>query len=195
MQNKEIRGISKEIRANSEGEKCIIFGYAAVFESDSENLGGFIERIAPGAFDNANFEECRALFNHDNNFVMASVKADTLKLEVDERGLKYEFEVPGSGVFYDQVYMPIQRGDIDQSSFAFSLDWSQKADHWENIDGTTVRTIIQIDQIYDISPVTYPAYQDTSVSARSKEAAKGFEPRKPWEIENELEEIELLKLK
>lgn len=196
MQNKERRGIAKEIRAVGDEGKCIISGYAAVFESNSENLGGFIEEIAPGAFDNANFEECRALFNHDNNYVMASVKGGTLKLEVDERGLRYEFEVPESGFFYDTVYNPIMRGDIDQSSFAFTLDYEQKGDHWENQDGTVKRTILAIDQVFDISPVTYPAYQDTSVSARALDKVKSFE--KPegrnYEVEIEKEKLELLKL-
>jgi len=187
MQNKERRYLGAEIRAAGEDGKCIIEGYAALFESDSENLGGFIERIAPGAFNDTDFSQCRALFNHDNNFVMASEKSGTLTLEIDERGLKYSFEVPASGVFYDQVYAPIQRGDIDQSSFAFTLDWTGKNDHWENIDGTVVRTILNIDAVYDVSPVTYPAYQDTSVSARALEKAKEFEKREEvsdkWEAE------------
>ena len=186
MQNRERRYYGAELRAIGDNDKCIIEGYAALFESDSENLGGFVERIAPGAFNDTDFGNCKALFNHDNNFVMASEKAGTLTLEVDDRGLKYSFEVPASGVFYDQVYLPIQRGDIDQSSFAFMLDWEEKSDHWENVDGTVVRTILKIDSVYDVSPVTYPAYQDTSVLARNLEKAKELksnEPKNNWEPE------------
>ena len=198
MQNdKEIRGIAKEIRASESNGTCTIAGYAAVFDSKSENLGGFVEEIARDAFANADFTECRALFNHDNNYVMASVKGGTLKLEVDERGLKYEFEVPGEGFFFDTVYTPIQRGDIDQSSFAFTLNWEEKGDHWENEDGVVKRTILNIDKVYDISPVTYPAYQDTSVDARAIDKVKEFEPKEErgGEIEILQEENELLRLR
>lgn len=198
MQNKkEVRGISQEIRALESNETCTITGYAAVFESKSENLGGFVEEIARDAFANTDFSECRALFNHDNNYVMASVKGNTLKLEVDERGLKYEFEVPGEGFFFDTVYTPIQRGDIDQSSFAFTLNWEEKADHWENEDGIVKRTILNIDKVYDISPVTYPAYQATSVDARAMDKVKEFEPKEERNGEIEILELEneLLRLR
>ena len=95
------------------------------------------------------------------------------------------------------VYSPIKRGDIDQSSFAFTLNWEEKADHWENEDGIVKRTILNIDKVYDISPVTYPAYKTTTVDARAMDKVKEFEPKEERSGEIEILELEneLLRLR
>lgn len=158
--NKEIRVFkSQELRADLESRT--IRGYAAVFNSDSENLGGFIERIDPKAFDGVLNDDVRALINHDDNMILARTISGTLSLSVDERGLSYEFEVPNT-TYGNDLLVSVQRGDISQSSFGFSV----AEDEWDRGD-VRRRTIKKVARLYDVSPVTYPAYPDTSVAMRS----------------------------
>ena len=160
ISNKEIRVFkSQELRADVESRT--IRGYAAVFNSDSENLGGFIERIDPQAFDGVLEDDVRALINHDDNMILARTSSGTLNLSVDERGLSYEFEVPNT-TYGNDLLVSVQRGDISQSSFGFSV----AEDEWERGD-VRRRTIKKVARLYDVSPVTYPAYPDTSVAMRS----------------------------
>lgn len=158
--NKEIRVFkSQELRADVESRT--IRGYAAVFNSDSENLGGFIERIDPRAFDDVLEDDVRALINHDDNMILARTSSGTLSLSIDERGLSYEFEVPNT-TYGNDLLVSVQRGDISQSSFGFAV----AEDEWERGD-VRRRTIKKVARLYDVSPVTYPAYPDTSVAMRS----------------------------
>jgi len=164
-------GATMEVRA-AEGDKpesAVIVGYAAKFNQETE-IGGwyrFREVIADGAFDDVLADDVRALFNHDPNFVLARTTAGTLKLSVDEIGLKYEYETPDVSYARD-LAENIRLGNVSQSSFAFSIgeeSWS-----WaENKDQLDLRTIKKFSRLYDVSPVTYPAYQDTEVAARSAE--------------------------
>ena len=117
-----------ELRAEPESRK--VTGYAAVFDSYSEEMWGFREKIARGAFDNVLNDDVRALFNHDPNFVLARSKSGTLRMSIDERGLKYEFEAPNTQAGND-LLESIRRGDVDQSSFAFSVD----TEEWRDTDG------------------------------------------------------------
>lgn len=169
MSNIEKRafGSNIEIRAEGENETPTISGYASVFNRMSENLGGFREIIAPGAFDNVLDNDVRALFNHDANFLLARTASGTLRLSVDEEGLRYEFEPPNTTAGRDLVES-MKRGDITQSSFAFTV----RSDSWEERDGTMIRTIDKVDRLFDVSPVTYPAYPDASVGLRSLQAFK-----------------------
>lgn len=163
-----------EIRAESEGESRKIVGYAALFNSRSQDLGGFEEVIAPGAFKDAiQGSDIRSLFNHDPNLVLGRVKAGTLTVAEDERGLRIENDLPDTQVGRD-LLVSMQRGDVDQMSFAFRV--AKGGDVWEERDGTTVRTITKVAELFDVSPVTYPAYADTSVAVRSMEQ---------WKEENE----------
>jgi len=165
--NREIRVLkSHDLRAD--GEKRTIAGYAAVFNSNSEDLGGFIETIAPGAFDAVMGDDVRALVNHDESKVLARTKAGTLRLDLDETGLRYEFDVPNT-TYGNDLLESVNRGDISQSSFGFSVD----EDEWERgMNGAKARrTITKVSRLYDVSPVTYPAYPDTSVALRKLEQA------------------------
>jgi len=160
MKNNNIEKRAATIQTDSESRK--IEGYAAVFNSDSEDLGGFIERIAKGAFSDAvKNSDVRALFNHDNNMILARTKSGTLKIYEDNKGLKYEFEAPNTTAGNDVLEM-IKRGDISQSSFGFTVE----NDDWEQRDGKTYRTITKVKRLYDVSPVTFPAYPDATVAVR-----------------------------
>lgn len=172
MMEKETRSLQNKIEVrNSEGEDVsVVTGYAAVFNEESEVLGfGFTEVIDRNAFSNTDFSQARALFNHNPNYVLGSVKAGTLRLSVDERGLKYEIDMPNSSTINDLVGEPIKRGDINQSSFAFTLryDSEEPYERWERGKDQDKRTLLDIAEVFDVSPVTYPAYRQTTVSARS----------------------------
>lgn len=162
--NREIRSISAELRAAKEGRT--IEGYAAVYNQETD-LGWFREVILPGAFDGADMSDVRALFNHNPDSILARTASGTMSLEVDERGLKYRFEAPNTTLGNDLLEM-IRRGDISQSSFAFTV--GNGGDEWEESEGRNdLRKIKKFRAVYDVSPVTYPAYAQTSVQARSAE--------------------------
>ena len=165
MDNIEKRAATIEA---AQEESRMVTGYAAVFDSDSEDLGGFIEQIERGAFKEAiERSDVRALFNHDNNFILARTASGTLKLYEDERGLKYEFEAPKTTAGNDLLEM-IKRGDISQSSFGFTVE----EDDWSNRDGMAFRKIKKVKRLYDVSPVTFPAYPEASVAVRKLEQLK-----------------------
>ena len=159
------------METREENQAPVIIGYAAKFDTRSNNLGGFVEVIAKGAFDDVLENDVRALFNHDRNFVLGRVPAGTLKLSIDEVGLRYEITPPDTQTVRDLVLEPLKRGDITQSSFAFRLP--SDGYRWdEGDDGVYVRTITRISKLLDVSPVTYPAYDDTEASARALDEAK-----------------------
>jgi len=150
-------------------------GYAALFDSKSENLGwadfALYEIIARGAFDGLDYSGVVALFNHDQNLPLARSGAG-LSLGVDERGLWYEFALPDTSTGRDLREL-LARGIISQSSFAFTVeDDGQEWGEERSADGKTVstRTIKKISALYDVSLVTRPAYADTTVALRSLHA-------------------------
>ena len=130
------------------------------------DMGGFDEVIDEHAFDEADFSEAAALFNHDQNIVLGRVKNDTLKIKRNGDKLVYTINPPDTSAAKDVVTL-IKRGDIYQSSFAFSL--KENGDRWEMKDGRMKRTITKINKVYDVSPVTYPANPNTTVASRSME--------------------------
>ena len=169
MVEMETRTFACELRAETDGEENgtnKIIGYGSVFNSRSENLGGFREIIMPGAFDDVLDDDVRGLFNHDPNFVLGRNKANTLTLSTDETGLRYEIDAPKTQTIRDLVIEPMMRGDINQSSFAFRI--ARHGDEWdEDDDGVIVRTIHKVSRLFDIGPVTYAAYSDASSATRS----------------------------
>lgn len=182
-----------ELRAASsaEAESRTVFGYAAKFNTRSENLGGtdwqFYETIAPGAFDDVLLDDVRALFNHEAELILARSKngVGTLKIGVDNVGLYYEFEAPDTQVGND-LLVSMRRGDIDQSSFSFMVDRDgQSIVRTQDGDGPEIinRTITKFSRLLDVSPVTYPAYLDTEVDARSlAEAVEKISPKQEPEV-------------
>lgn len=150
----------------------LIRGHAAVFDTLSENLGGFREKIAPGAFDDVLDDDVRALFNHDPNHILGRSKAGTLILAVDAKGLTYEIDPPDTGTARD-LLVSIERGDVNQSSFAFTVE----NDSWdEDEEGRWIRTVHKVRRLYDVSPVTYPAYPEAGAGLRSLDAWKQEHP-------------------
>lgn len=153
----------------SDTEVPFLRGHAAVFNKLSDNLGGFREKITPGAFDDVLSDDVRALFNHDSNFILGRTASNTLTIGQDKKGLSYEVELPDTQVGRD-LAISVERGDISQSSFAFTVE----EDSWDEDDeGRIVRTITKIRKLFDVSPVTYPAYPDATVGVRSMENYMG----------------------
>jgi HK97 family phage prohead protease len=177
IEGAERRYFSSEVRAakmedTAEDVGTTIEGYAAKFNSATE-IGyyyKFKENILPGAFDDVLNDDVRCLFNHNPDYVLArSDKGKgTLTLTVDEVGLKYSYVTPDRQFAKDLADM-ISVGDISQSSFAFEI----QEETWTEIDGQmATRDIVKFKKLYDVSPVTYPAYVDTEVAARSLTAFK-----------------------
>jgi len=169
-------------------------GYAALFNTLSEDLGGFREQIAPGAFDEILDDDIRALINHDPNLILGRTKSGTLQVETDERGFRYKYSDPDTSYSVD-LKKSMKRGDVSQSSFAFSV--AEDGDDWEERDGKLTRTILKFKRLYDVSPVTYPAYPDTTVATRALEMRKAdqektaLEEKQKKEAQKELIEKEL----
>lgn len=170
----ERRAFVAELRAEPETEEGgrKLRGYAAVFNLLSGDLGGFREQIAPGAFKETLREgaDVRALFNHDPSMVLGRNTAGTLTLAEDERGLLMEVTLPETSYAGD-VYELVRRGDVDQMSFAFTV--RSEGQRWEGGGGDAppVRTLTGVD-LYDVSVVTYPAYEATTVAARTLSDAR-----------------------
>lgn len=153
-----------ELREDPAGP--VIAGHMAVFNELSQNLGGFFERIQPGAFaESLQKDDVRALFNHDPNFVLGRNRSGTLTLSEDERGLAVLIKAPQNQTIRDLVLEPLRRGDITQGSFGFAVrtggqEWT------DDEEGRVIRTLKSV-RLFDVSPVTFPAYLGTDVAARS----------------------------
>lgn len=164
-----------------------IEGYAIVFNSQSEDLG-FREVITPSAVteDTINTSDVFCLFNHNPDKVLARCRygEGSLSLSIDEKGLKYSFQAPNTELG-NELIEHIRRGEIDGSSFAFIVSTDDGSEVWENINGTTHRTINKIECLVDVSPVWQPAYSATSVSARAKEMLNEMEKEKLEKLDNE----------
>ena len=171
---KEIRNLG-EIRANAESRN--VDGYALVFNSLSEDLGGFREQILPEAVDGViEKSDVMAVLNHDQSrgiLARSRYGNGSLSLEADEKGLRYRFDAPHTALG-DECLEYLRRGDINQSSFAFAV----AEDRWDKQpDGTYIRTIRRFERLYDVSPVFTPAYAETSVSCRSFDEYKAAEAK------------------
>lgn len=172
MKQKETRvfGARLKIEQRAEGDAAatpVIVGHAALFDTWSEDLGGFREKIAPGAFT-ATIKEAdvRALYNHNADIVIGRSKSGTLRLSEDKQGLAIEIDPPDTQAGRDLLVL-LERGDVDQMSFGFRT----VRDEWFTPEGEaypTERTLLEV-ELFDVSPVTFPAYPDTDVGLRSQE--------------------------
>lgn len=168
---KEIRTLPiVELRIGGADDENCIEGHAAVFDSWSETLGGifpFKEKVIRGAFSQSlERDDIRALFNHDPNYVLGRNKAGTLQLREDERGLLVRILPPDTSWAKD-LRTSIERGDINQMSFGFTVE----EDEWRYEDGYDIRELKKV-KLYDVSPVTFPAYTATDVGVRGMESYK-----------------------
>lgn len=167
MDKKEIRVLSSSVEVReAENKNPVIEGYAAVFNDETVIGGQFAERVAPGAFEGARMDNTVALFNHDINQPLARVGRG-LEISVDKRGLKYRFEV-GNQSYAKDLVENIRMGNVSTSSFGFTV----RDDEWERRDdGVNLRTIKEVDLLFDVSPTTQGAYPTTEVGLRSMETA------------------------
>ena len=170
---KEIRAFNIEttgLEVREDDDKPKIKGYAAVFDSLSEELGFFKEKIEKGAFSRSIAQnDIRALWNHDDNYVLGRNKNGTLKLEEDDHGLRIEVEPPDTQWAKDCI-KSLERGDVNQMSFGFFV----RKDEWDESDPKNpVRTLKEV-ELLEVSPVTFPAYPETSVTARAVKAMRSL---------------------
>jgi uncharacterized protein len=161
-----------------------IRGYAAVYNSDSEWMGGFYEQIETGAFDDVLDNDVRAYFNHDENLLLGRVSSGTLRISTDKRGLFYEVDLPNTTYANDLVEL-MKRGDVNQSSFAFLIE----KDRWEQRGGTTYRIIEKVSRLLDVSPVSQPAYPDATSELKRDLETETKEEAKAASVENTESEV------
>ena len=167
------------MRAEDLNGKPVLEGYAAVFNEYSQDLGGFVEIIEPGFFDNVIAGDTRSLWNHDPNMVLGRTTSGTLEISQDEKGLfqrTYPPVVPPDATTWAQdALVSIKRGDVNQQSFAFRVNhtWNGDAvdgDEWYVLGELVIRRLKRggCKELLDVSPVTYPAYPQTNVSANTR---------------------------
>ena len=189
--NAEVRTFDvQDLELRMDGDKPTVVGYGAVFNSQSNDLGGFREFIAPGAFDGRLEDDVRFLVNHDANLILARTTNGTLRLSVDEKGLRYEADLPNTSTARDLMEL-LKNGTISQSSFAFTVE----EDSWEVKDGMNIRTIDKVSQLFDVSSVVFPAYSSasSSVALRSMKEWQEKEQAKKLEESLEAEKLEGIK--
>ena len=180
IEERDVDGVSKEV----------VVGYGSVYNSRSNNLGGFYEYIEEGAFTPELIEksDIRALINHDASLILARSRngEGTLNLKADDKGLRYEFDLPDL-TYAKDLAVNMANGNLNQSSFAFTV----ADDEWSTNDaGENIRTIKKIDRLFDISIVTYPAYNQAESDLVV--AQRGLATYKE-KIERENEEKDLVK--
>ena len=193
--NKEVRTFNvQNLELREEGDSNVVVGYASVFNTLSNDLGNFKEIISPDAFEGRLNDDVRFLINHEG-LPLARTTNETLKLTTDETGLRYEAKVANTSLGRDLLEL-MRNGTINQSSFAFVVD----DDSWEVKDGVNIRTINKVSRLYDVSAVTYPAYEEASVALRSMDEWKKEEETKVLKEnlkkekeEREREDLDLIK--
>jgi uncharacterized protein len=161
----EQRTFIHEFRVSPDGQPATISGYAATFNTRSQDMGGWTEEIDPHAFDNvlAANPDVLSLWNHNPDYVLGRTTAKTLSLEIDARGLAYTVEPPDTQTARDLI-VSMRRKDVTGSSFRFVC----ARDQWtDNPDGTVTRRILEFEQLIEVSPVSFPAYPSATANVRS----------------------------
>lgn len=173
----ERRVFTSRVELRTEGGTVFAEGYAAKFGTWSQDLGGFKETIAPGAFKRAIDEkqDVRCLLNHNANFVLGRTKSGTLNLATNTVGLRFRCALPDTQVARD-LQESMNRGDIDQCSFSFAVrengdEWSEVPDPEDDSRKILARCVRDVD-LFDVSCVTYPAYLDTSCQVADRTLAE-----------------------
>lgn len=162
---RQLRAVATDFQTREENNAPHISGYFVVFNSVSEILPGMTESVAPGAFKNTLSGDIRALVNHDSTLVLGRTKAHTLELKEDERGLWGDITINPEDRDAMNLYERVKRGDVDQCSFGFDIV-SEDTDYRD--DGSIHWTIREV-MLHEVSCCTFPAYQETNISARSAE--------------------------
>lgn len=163
---RELRMINTEFETREDGGDLTIEGYFAVFNSNYEIFPGATESIAPGAFAEALSGDVRALVNHDTTLVLGRNKANTLELKEDARGLWGKVRVNPNDTSAMDLYERVKRGDVDGCSIGFDIA-EEETEFLEN--GDVHWTIKKVMPLYEVSCCTFPAYQETNISARTEQ--------------------------
>ncbi|MDT2797413.1 HK97 family phage prohead protease [Enterococcus cecorum] len=172
MKKYQTRSLSGLQTREAENDQMIIGGYFVVFNTWTELWDGYYEQVSPKAFENVDLTDIRALINHNDGLVLGRTKSNTLTLRVDDKGLYGEIKVNPNDQDAVNLYERVKRGDVDQCSFGFQIT----EEEWEDtVEG--YRSTITGINLFEVSVVTFPAYEDTSVSARSKDVLN-FRKRK-----------------
>lgn len=162
-----VRTRPEDFKTRDDDGNPIIEGYFAVFNSNYELWEGAVETIAPTAFDNSLQNDVRALINHDTTLVIGRTTNKTLELKVDSRGLWGRIRINPKDVDAMNIHARVERGDVSQCSFGFFIR-SEETEFFEN--GTIKWTLTDVD-LFEVSCCTFPAYEETSISARKRDAA------------------------
>ena len=162
---RQMRTASTEFKTRDDNGNLAIEGYFAVFDSVYQITSDMSESIAHGAFDNTISDDIRALINHDTTLVLGRTKAGTLQLRTDSHGLWGHIDINPNDSDAMNLYNRVQRGDVDQCSFGFDII-NEETEFRE--DGSIHWTIKEV-KLYEVSPCTFPASSETSISARAAE--------------------------
>lgn len=163
---RQTRSLHTEFRAAEEGGDKYIEGYFSVFNSNYDMFPGASESIASGAFDGALNDDIRCLIDHETRLVLGRTKSKTLELKTDTHGLYGRVKINPDDQDAMNLYARVQRGDVDQCSFGFDI-LDEETNVNEN-DGSVHWTIKSV-KLYEVSVVTFPAYEDTEVTARKND--------------------------
>lgn len=166
MKENQIRGFLSEFKVRDDGEQPTIEGYFAVFNSTYDMGWGMSESIAPGAFTKSLSNDVRALINHDTTLVLGRTSAHTLELREDSHGLWGKITINPKDSDATNLYERVKRGDVDQCSFGFNIV-SEETEFPSDGDGCHW-TITEVD-LHEVSVCTFPAYEETAVSARKND--------------------------
>lgn len=192
----EKRVTAGAVEVREDGQNTIR-GYAALYDTEAVIGGLFRERIAPGAFRSvlATNPDVRALFNHNDDIVLGRTSAGTLRVWEDERGLGYELTPNPMDTEAMNVVARLKRGDVNQSSYGFAVP--KDGQEWQRATPGTLplRTITKFEELRDVSPVTFPAFADTTAEARSAlDAARAAVPMTEGQAEETAEVIQFAAL-
>jgi HK97 family phage prohead protease len=181
--------VKAETRADEQDGKKYIEGHAALFNEETW-IGDFREYIATDAFSDVLDNDVRVLFNHDPSQILARTTNKTAEIKQDSKGLHFRFEVPNTTLGND-LYELVNSGIINQSSFGFTI----KDEKWEKDAEGTIREIIKIGRLYDVSPVSFPAYEQTDLSVAQRKYNFFVEKENNKEEEEDLVKRSLVNLK
>ena len=177
---RQTRSVASEFHTREDGEALLIEGYFAVFNSNYNITEGLSESIEHGAFTDTISEDIRALINHDTSFVLGRTKANTLTLKQDARGLWGKIVINPDDSDAMNLYARVKRGDVDQCSFGFDI---LDEDPIFSEDGSSIHWTIKKVRLYEVSVCTFPAYEETSVQARKKDAETvKAKKREAWKL-------------
>ena len=184
-ETRQMRTASTQFNTRDDNGALAIEGYFAVFDSIYEIAPGMSESIARGAFDNTLSGDIRALINHDTTLVLGRTKANTLQLRADNYGLWGHIDINPNDTDAMNLYNRVQRGDVDQCSFGFDII-NEETDFRE--DGSIHWTIKEV-KLYEVSPCTFPAYEETNIAARAQERSELIKRKNAAWKENMLKKL------